>query len=39
LMVGIGFSGPMSSACKVPIIKGLYSKFLSIEEQGYRAIR
>jgi hypothetical protein len=37
-MVGIGFSGLMSSACKVPIIEGLYSKFLPIEEQGCRAI-
>jgi hypothetical protein len=28
----------MSSTYKVPIIKGLYSKFLPIEEQGCRAI-
>jgi hypothetical protein len=28
----------MSSVYKVPIIKGLYSKFLPIEEQGCRAI-
>jgi hypothetical protein len=28
----------MSSVCKVPIIEGLYSKFLSMEEQGCRVI-
>ena len=35
---GFRACNPKSFVCKVPIIEGLYSKFLPIKEQGCRVI-